>query len=117
MWIPAASMPWRGPRTDHPFHGGGEPRREMEDRPIKGRADRSERRRAHARPHRIIEKRPNWQDYLDPDEDPGLLEEEDLMDSLEEEGAESDTERGQVIEGVSKPRQQKKEARKKAERD
>ncbi|MFB3909794.1 MAG: hypothetical protein ACE15D_15470 [Candidatus Eisenbacteria bacterium] len=31
-------------------------------------------RKSHARPDRIIEKRPNWQDYLDPEEDPGLLE-------------------------------------------
>jgi hypothetical protein len=29
------------------------------------------------RPDRIIEKRQNWQDYLDPDEDPGLMDDED----------------------------------------
>jgi hypothetical protein len=37
-----------------------------------------QKRKSHARPDRIIEKRPNWQDYLDPDEDPGLLEDDDL---------------------------------------
>ncbi len=38
-----------------------------------------------ARPDRIIEKRQNWQDYLDPEEDPGLLDEEDevLADEVE----------------------------------
>lgn len=39
------------------------------------------------RPDRIIEKRAKWQDYLDPEEDPGLLEEGDLeeMDELDHE--------------------------------
>lgn len=49
----------------------------------------------HARPDRIIEKRQNWQDYLDPDEDPGLmdddnellLDEDDINDLSPEEGS------------------------------
>jgi hypothetical protein len=32
-----------------------------------------------ARPDRIIEKRQNWQDYLDPEEDPGLVDDEDEL--------------------------------------
>ncbi len=59
-----------------------------------GRDGDRPKRKSHARPDRIIEKRQNWQDYLDPEEDPGLpddeedaLIEENLADrAAEEEG-------------------------------
>ncbi len=46
--------------------------------PNKGNADRHAK-KPHARPDRIIEKRAKWEDYLDPEEDPGLLDDEDLL--------------------------------------
>ena len=42
-------------------------------------------RKRNARPDRIIEKRQNWQDYLDPEEDPGLMEDDDDL-LLDEDG-------------------------------
>ena len=33
----------------------------------------------HAGPDRIIEKRQNWQDYLDPEEDPGLVDDDEEL--------------------------------------
>jgi hypothetical protein len=64
--------------------------------PNKGSAERHGK-KPHARPDRIIEKRAKWEDYLDPDEDPGLLDEEDLLkadDKSGEEGEESGSENG-----------------------
>jgi len=57
----------------------GKSGKQMERQPRKEGAERYGRRRSHARPDRIIDKRPKWQDYLDPDEDPGLLGEEELL--------------------------------------
>jgi len=57
----------------------------MEGQPRREGAERYGRRRSHARPDRIIDKRPKWQDYLDPDEDPGLLDEEELLAAPEDE--------------------------------
>ena len=63
----------------------------MHDRLSKDGAERRSKRRSHARPDRVIEKRPKWQDYLDPEEDPGLLDEDELLDDRERENwAESD---------------------------
>lgn len=49
----------------------------MERRSLKVGGDRYGKRKNRARPDRIIEKRPSWQDYLDPEEDPGLVDEEE----------------------------------------
>ena len=48
--------------------------------PNKGGPDRVGKRSPRARPDRIIEKRAKWEDYLDPDEDPGLLDEDEDAD-------------------------------------
>jgi hypothetical protein len=65
--------------------------REMPKLPNKGGADRHGK-KPHARPDRIIEKRAKWEDYLDPDEDPGLLDEEELLKAADaaEEGEEEE---------------------------
>lgn len=52
----------------------------MQSRPLRDGPDRHARRKSHSQPDRIIEKRQNWQDYLDPEEDPGLLDEEELTE-------------------------------------
>ncbi len=46
----------------------------MQGRSLKDGADRYGKRKSRTRPDRIIEKKQNWQDYLDPDEDPGLID-------------------------------------------
>ncbi|MBM3288227.1 MAG: hypothetical protein FJY88_12900 [Candidatus Eisenbacteria bacterium] len=51
----------------------------MERRSFKVGPERHGKKKSHARPDRIIEKRQNWQEYLDPEEDPGLLDETDLV--------------------------------------
>ncbi len=50
----------------------------MQGGAFKDGSERHAKRRSRARPDRIIEKRPRWQEYLDPEEDPGLLEEEEV---------------------------------------
>ena len=64
----------------------------MESRSLRDGGDRYGRRKNHARPDRIIEKRPSWQDYLDPEEDPGLLDEEDSIEAGDVEEPEGETE-------------------------
>jgi len=51
--------------------------------PNRGGADRHGKKSPRARPDRIIEKRAKWEDYLDPDEDPGLLDEDELLEAGE----------------------------------
>jgi hypothetical protein len=57
----------------------------MGSRSLRESSDRYGKRKSHARPDRIIEKRPSWQDYLDPEEDPGLLDDEEALDLDERE--------------------------------
>ncbi len=85
-------------REPRPSDPDGPLEREMPKLPNKGSADRHGK-KPHARPDRIIEKRAKWEDYLDPDEDPGLLEEDNLptageKSEEEEEGEESKSEDG-----------------------
>jgi hypothetical protein len=47
--------------------------------PNRGGPERHAKRSPRARPDRIIEKRARWEDYLDPEEDPGLIEDEEVM--------------------------------------
>jgi hypothetical protein len=53
--------------------------------PNKGGPERHSKRSPRSRPDHIIEKRARWEDYLDPEEDPGLLEDEELLDPDAEE--------------------------------
>jgi hypothetical protein len=57
----------------------------MERRSLRAGADRYSKRKSRARPDRIIEKRPTWQDYLESEEDPDLLEEAEGLESGEDE--------------------------------
>ena len=67
--------------------------REMPKLPNKGGPERHAKRSPRSRPDRIIEKRARWEDYLDPEEDPGLLEEDEaLLD------ADADAEAGEAKE-------------------
>lgn len=52
----------------------------MSKLPNRGGPERHAKRSPRSRPDRIIEKRARWEDYLDPEEDPGLLEDEKMPD-------------------------------------
>lgn len=52
----------------------------MSKLPNRGGPERHAKRSPRSRPDRIIEKRARWEDYLDPEEDPGLLEDEEMLD-------------------------------------
>jgi hypothetical protein len=74
--------------------------RKMERRSLKAGADRYTKRNSRARPDRIIEKRPTWQDYLDSDEDSELIED---LEGLEPGEDEDGTEKKKVKDNGDEP--------------
>lgn len=67
-----------------------ESERKMERRSLRAGADRYSKRKTRARPDRIIEKRPTWQDYLETDED---SDPEDEVEGLEADENETEEEK------------------------